>query len=77
MGDVAEMMLDGTLCERCGVYIGNPDGYPKKCKPCKKEDNLENHAKYLLTQKKVECPTCKKKIKPAGLADHIRDKHGA
>lgn len=34
MGDVADMMLDGTLCESCGVYVGNPVGHPRRCDDC-------------------------------------------
>lgn len=35
MGEIAEMMLDGTLCESCGDYIGNGEGFPVKCEGCK------------------------------------------
>ena len=33
MGEIAEMMLDGTLCEACGMYIeeGEADGIPRYC----------------------------------------------
>ena len=31
MGEIAEMMLDGTLCECCGSYIGSDAGYPQYC----------------------------------------------
>ena len=32
MGEIADMMLDGTLCEGCGVYLeGEPTGYPRYC----------------------------------------------
>lgn len=31
MGEIADMMLDGTLCEHCGTFIGNPVGYPRYC----------------------------------------------
>ena len=35
MGEIAEMMLDGTLCEACGVLIigegEEPAGYPQYC----------------------------------------------
>lgn len=35
MGEIAEMMLDGTLCEMCGVIIIEsdeaPPGYPQYC----------------------------------------------
>lgn len=31
MGEIAEMMLDGTLCEGCGEYIGDGSGFPGYC----------------------------------------------
>ena len=35
MGEISEMMLDGTLCECCGVLIieedEEPEGYPQYC----------------------------------------------
>ena len=38
MGEIADMMLDGTLCEWCGVYIdGEEPGYPRLCPDCLKE----------------------------------------
>ena len=36
MGEVADMMLDGTLCEGCGVYIGADYG-PSYCRDCASE----------------------------------------
>ena len=54
MGEIAEMMQDGTLCARCGVFLeenfkfkGNgrkrkivsePPGKPCFCKDCAKEE---------------------------------------
>jgi len=32
--EIAEMHLDGTLCEQCGEYLGDPVGYPRLCKGC-------------------------------------------
>lgn len=37
MGDIAEMMLAGVLCEICGVYLGKETGHPRQCKKCKKD----------------------------------------
>jgi len=34
MGKLAEMHLDGTLCECCGIYLGVSDGYPVRCAEC-------------------------------------------
>ncbi|WP_172408248.1 hypothetical protein [Desulfosporosinus sp. FKA] len=31
---IAEMHLDGTLCESCGTYIGEAVGHPRVCKGC-------------------------------------------
>ena len=35
MGEMAEMMLDGTLCEGCGSYIDDEEGegFPRYCSP--------------------------------------------
>lgn len=38
MGDIADMMLDGTLCEQCGCYIGESVGYPRLCEDCQAEE---------------------------------------
>lgn len=34
MGDQADMMLDGTLCVQCGVYVGGPADVPVTCSDC-------------------------------------------
>ena len=49
MGDVADDVLNGLLCELCGVWMedcfdengivhetfDNPPGYPRQCEDCK------------------------------------------
>ncbi len=30
-GEIAEMMLEGILCEGCGEYIGEGEGFPGYC----------------------------------------------
>ncbi len=43
MGEVAEMMLDGTLCERCGGIIdGDTPGFPRLCEDCAKDEVEQN-----------------------------------
>ena len=34
MGEIAEMMLDGTLCECCGVYLGEASDISRRCTNC-------------------------------------------
>jgi predicted Zn-ribbon and HTH transcriptional regulator len=42
MGEVAEMMLDGTLCQYCGAYLDDSIGYfPQSCPDCKKESGTK------------------------------------
>ena len=90
MGEIAEMMLDGTLCEGCGELMGEAVGFPRLCRGCaqaRREDGHEVESNGLggfvdcgmkvkrdPTPKKIKCPTCGKRVKEAGLADHIRDK---
>lgn len=37
MGEIAEMMLEGALCQVCGVYLSEGDGYPVSCNSCSGE----------------------------------------
>jgi hypothetical protein len=80
MGDIADMMLDGTLCEGCGVALdGDSPGHPRYCGCCRRERKADKHAATLANHqqvKKVPCPTCGRKVKACGLADHQRDAHG-
>lgn len=50
MGEVADDVLAGLMCETCGVWMPdvlkrgsklfeNPPGHPRKCPDCVKEDN--------------------------------------
>jgi len=34
MGDIADMMLEGCMCQSCGEYLGDGDGYPVFCANC-------------------------------------------
>lgn len=83
MGDIAEMMLDGTLCECCGVYIGSDAGYPQYCSETCANDRgmtlddgipVAKDTKPRLT--KTTCPDCGRRVKEIGLADHRRAVHG-
>jgi len=34
VGDYTDMILDGTLCQVCGCYLGDGDGFPVTCTSC-------------------------------------------
>lgn len=40
MGEIANMMVDGVLCQQCGVLVdGDVPGYPRYCEDCEKENS--------------------------------------
>ena len=53
MGEIADMMLDGTLCQQCGGDIGDrkTPGYPRYCPDCVREINNALKADELLDGK--------------------------
>ncbi len=40
MGDITDMILNGDMCQCCGVWIndGDGNGYPEKCPDCSNDD---------------------------------------
>jgi tRNA(Ile2) C34 agmatinyltransferase TiaS len=64
------MMLDGTLCEGCGVYMDSDgEGYPRKCNDC------QGAAPSAGTNEKTRCQVCGKTVKVVGLEQHVKAKH--
>jgi len=54
MGDVADMMLDGTLCGICGVYLGQDwRGIPTLCKACAKHPKTSHSSRREPTPQKA------------------------
>lgn len=39
MGEISDMILEGVLCEICGCYLGEGNGYPEKCAECAGDEN--------------------------------------
>ena len=79
MGEVAEMMLDGTLCEGCGEFIGADYG-PSYCRECARERAKDGMVALIDTPQpqpvpKVACPVCSKLVKITGIGDHWRQLH--
>lgn len=75
MGDIADMMLDGILCEGCGVYLdGIAPGYPRYCHSCSKNTVHSNITKPARI--KIKCRICGKPCKGEyGLSEHVKAVH--
>ena len=44
MGEEAEAMLEGEVCQFCGVFLNRSEdapGYPVTCADCQEEDDAE------------------------------------
>lgn len=80
MGEIADMMLDGCICQWCGEIIGDGDGYARICAGCQMEHNVDEGGEPLRgrkSQRRVPCPDCERRFKTIAARDqHRRDKHG-
>jgi hypothetical protein len=73
MGEIAEMMLDGTLCAGCGeeLHRGSP-GYPQHCS----EQCERNTGAISSEPTEVVCKICSKHFRlRSSLVHHLQDKH--
>lgn len=73
MGEIADMMLDGTLCQGCGVYIGAD--FPSYCDGCRAEEARERQPQPAPT-KQIGCGKCSRRFDSKAARDqHYSDKH--
>lgn len=79
MGEIADMMLDGTLCEGCGEYIGDgAPGYPRYCSAACARGRGVSRGPAPHEHKAHPCPKrgCSKRFRTAEAAtQHYHDKH--
>lgn len=78
MGDIADLMLEGDMCETCGEILEGA-GFPQKCPACLADDkqqtvNPQHHATKGKSPK-VKCPYCDKMVAEVGLQQHKAAKH--
>ena len=84
MGEIADMMIDGTMCP-CGQFIddgADGPGYPQYCSDqCREDYGCGEDAHPVnkpIAPKTVECPEplCERKFSTRqGAAQHWVDKH--
>jgi hypothetical protein len=58
MGEIAEMILDGTMCQVCGVWMNDGEdgpGHPQTCEGCAEppaRPNKKNPSKDIQCRKR-------------------------
>jgi len=78
MGEIAEMMLDGSMCECCGEWLeGDGEGFPRYCsEACAQGRGVFQDDENTLAEDNRQCFECGKILKSvAGCLQHLRDKH--
>lgn len=83
MGEIADMMLDGTMCQVCGEFMGDAVGYPVTCGGC--QTDFPDAEKVIHVElemgkdpKTVACPDpfCERKFRSRqAAAQHWVAKH--
>ena len=85
MGEIADMMLDGTMCQVCGVYMHEYEaapGYPVTCASCDEGPGAPEGvpSNWVKDPKTVLCrehPKCERRFRTQEAAtQHWVDKHG-
>ena len=79
MGEIADMMIDGTMCQVCGVFLNEEGpGYPVTCDGCGGDVMDTAPANTPKDPKTVACPDpfCERKFRNrSAAAQHWVDKH--
>ena len=82
MGEIADDMLNGLVCEGCGEWMGDfldadgpivALGYPQRCSACalETETSVGDARKPKRNPRDKKCPTCKRKFRgDEGLEKH-------
>lgn len=75
MGEIADAMLDGTLCQYCGVWIDDDiGGFPRSC-GCEKEDGNAPRKKTPRTKTELDAYSVEQnRIQREGKAAKRREK---
>lgn len=55
MGEIADMVINGLLCQECGSYVDFEEpGYPRSCDDCEIESRFESLSNQVIN---VKTPT--------------------
>ena len=56
MGEIADMMIEGQMCQGCGEVLGDGDGFPAFCAACQSEMGVDEFGDSVKPPaKKVKC----------------------
>ena len=44
VSEIVDLLLDGLVCEQCGIHLAEAVGYPRKCRTCEGLTDGDNGA---------------------------------
>lgn len=47
MGEIADLMLEGSMCQWCGACLDDAQGCPTVCGGCQQAHNVDQHGNEL------------------------------
>lgn len=59
MGEIADMMIDGDMCQSCGCFLVESLGYPGFCEECQPKP-VKPVALHVYVDKEGKCKACKR-----------------
>ena len=75
MGDFAEQIVNGEICQGCAIQFSTVIGYAAFCSGCQEELNCDTIG-IPVKVNKVRCTQCRKYVSPIGMRQHIQAVHG-
>lgn len=70
MGEIADAIIEGEICQECCLPLPNVTGYPTTCNSCKNWTPRKSKRKH-----KVKCNHCDRFVSQIGMNQHIKEKH--
>ena len=47
MGEIADLMLEGSMCQWCGECLDDAQGWPTVCAGCQAAEGVDQHGNKL------------------------------
>jgi len=73
MGDIADQIINGEICQMCCCGEGEGRGYPYTCSDC--DQPVYQSTQGATGKGKCSCPICNKRVRKIGLQGHVKDCH--
>lgn len=75
MGEIADQIVGGEICQLCLCPGDGPMGFPFTCGDCERADKGAEKPRPSKAGNKTRCPKCSRRVKKTGLYSHLNEAH--